>query len=124
MRFLSDEWFAAMGSAVATVEAPEGVALRLGQVVTDTPEGDVAYVIDCGEGRCALTRGSTDGADVLFRSSFTVAQRLADGGVNEAAGHAVLRGDVEISGDVTRLLAAGDLAVRLAQAMATAELQA
>jgi hypothetical protein len=123
VEFLSDEWFAAMSAALAKVEAPEGVELRIGQVITGTAVGSVSYVLDCRGGHCKVERGSTEDANVVFRSSLAVAQELADGGGSVAPGHAVLRGDVEVSGDVTLLLTAGDLAARLAEVMASVELQ-
>jgi hypothetical protein len=116
--FLSDEWFDALDAAVSTVEVPEGVALRIGQVITGGPDGEVTYSLDCRNGLCTLLRGTIDDADVVFRSDVATAQDLADGDSSTAPGHAVLRGDVQVSGDVTRLLAAGDLAARLATAMA------
>jgi hypothetical protein len=119
VRFLSDEWFDAMAAAVATVEVPNGVSLRLGQVVTGAPEGDVSYSLDCRDGRCSLDRGTVEGADVVFRSDVTIAAELAGGDSPVAPGHAVLRGDVQVSGDVTRLLATDDLVSRLAAALAT-----
>jgi hypothetical protein len=119
VRFLSDEWFDALAAAVAEVEAPAGVSLRVGQVVTGTSDGDVAYLLDCRDGRCTIVRDSVADADVVFRSDLAIAQQLAAGQQGMAPGHAVLRGDVRVSGDVTRLLDAGDLAARLAAAIAT-----
>jgi spore germination protein GerM len=117
--FLSDEWFDAMAAAVAGVEVPDGVTLRVGQVVTATPTGDVSYLLDCRDGRCTIVRDTVERADVVFRSDLAVAQQLAAGGPDVAPGHAVLRGDVQVSGDVTRLLATGDLAARLAATVGT-----
>jgi hypothetical protein len=119
VEFLSDEWFDAMGAAVATVEVPPGVGVTIGQVVTGTATGDVSYLLDCRAGRCTLARGAVDDADVVFRSDAATARALADGTGPVAPGHAVLNGDVVVSGDVTRLLATGDLADRLARAVAS-----
>ena len=96
----------------------DGVELRIGQVVTGRPEGEVAYVLDCRHGACALIRGSVDDADVVFTSDISTATELADGGAGPAAGHLVLSGDVRVSGDVPQLLTAGDLPARLAAAIA------
>ncbi len=123
MEFLSDEWFDAMASAVAAVEAPPELELRIGQVVTGAEGGDVSYALECSGGRCSLVRGPADDADVIFRSSVDVARRVA-AGEGGPPGHAVLAGDIEVTGDVTRLLGTADLVARLRAAMAAAELGA
>src|SRR5215218_4184259 len=116
MRYLSDEWFAALSAAVATVDAPPSVAVTVRQSIQGTPDGDVHFRLSCADGRCRLERG-TGPSDVTLTEDLPTAVAIANGA--RTAGHAVLHGDVVVGGDVERLMEAAPLLEALAPAFAS-----
>jgi hypothetical protein len=116
MRYLSDEWFAALSAAVADVDAPPTAPVTIAQVVSGTPGGDVRYRLSCAEGRCRVEVG--DGpSHVTLSEDLATALEVATGA--RTAGHAVLHGDVVVSGDVARLIEVAPLLEALAPAVAS-----
>src|SRR6478609_1250421 len=113
MRYLSDEWFAALSAAVSAVEVPASVAVTVGQTIHGAPDGDVHYRLSCADGRCRLERGRGP-SDVTLSEDLTTAVAVANG--ERTAGHAVLHGDVVVSGDVELLMEAAPLLEVLAPA--------
>jgi hypothetical protein len=111
VEFLSDEWLAALGDAIAaSLPADSSGSITLGQVVTDTePTGDeVRYTLLIGPGpNATVTTGSTDEAEVVLRTSYAAARALARGDSSAAA--LLEQGLVKISGDARRLVDAADL---------------
>ena len=116
MRYLSDEWFAALSAAVATVAAPPAVAVTVGQSIRGAPDGDVHFRLSCADGRCRLDLGEGP-SDVTLTEDLATAVAVARGA--RTAGHAVLHGDIVVSGDVERLMDAGPLLEALTPAFAS-----
>jgi putative sterol carrier protein len=114
VRLFSDEWFDSLQQALARVAPQEGPAVSIGQIVTGTPDGEVAYRIVCDRTGARLERGDST-ADVTLISSSAVAAALAAG--EEAVDHALLAGKVTVRGDVTALLRAPDALAALSAAM-------
>ena len=57
-RFLSPEWIEEMNAELSAGErTPDGGRLVLQQVVTDGPDGDVAYAVEIDGGRVHVTSG-------------------------------------------------------------------
>jgi SCP-2 sterol transfer family len=112
LEFLSDEWLAALGKAVAGALPPDlSTALALGQVVTDVESnagGEVRYTLLLGPGsRALVVTGSTEGAEVVLTISYATASALARG-VSSAAS-LFEQGSVKISGDARRLVEVTEL---------------
>lgn len=103
MRFLSDEWFAAMSQAIDDVEVPPDIEVSIAQVVTDPTQGELRWTLQCANGRCHITRDDGD-AGTTLRSTREIAFAIATGALS--AGRAVLHGDLVISGDPMQLVAA------------------
>lgn len=116
MRYLSDEWFAALSAAVATVEAPPAVALTVGQTIHGAPDGEVHYRLSCADGRCRVDRGPGP-SDVTLSEDLSTAVAVANG--TRTAGHAVLHGDIVVTGDVELLMEAAPLLEALVPAFAS-----
>jgi putative sterol carrier protein len=104
VRFLSPAWLAALDDAVsaspAVAAATAGVRLRLLQVVTGGPDGDVAYVVSVGaDGVRVASAGPDAVADVTMASTWDTAVAIATGALapNDAftTGHLVVRGDID-----------------------------
>lgn len=99
-RFLSPEWFAALGAATGD----ETAALTssrwvIEQVVTGAPEGDVRYqvIVDDG-GTTRIHAGAGATPTVTFTSAYPTAAAIARG---ELSTHgALMDGRVRVSGDL------------------------
>ena len=118
MRYLSDEWFAALAEAVAQVAVPPELGVVVEQVVmgADADGGDVRFRLACHDGTCTIERGP-GGADVILVEDRATAVAIATGA--RTAGHAVLHGDVVVRGDAGRLITAAPLLELLAPAVAS-----
>src|SRR4051794_34585112 len=116
MRYLSDEWFAALSATVGMIDAPPSVAVTVGQSVTGTPDGDIHFRLSCADGRCRLDLGEGP-SDVALTEDLATAVAVARGA--RTAGPAVLHGDIVVSGDVERLMDAAPLLEALAPAFAS-----
>jgi hypothetical protein len=112
LEFLSDDWLAALGDAVAGALPPDlSTAIALGQVVTGVKSaagGEVRYTLSIGPGsRALVVAGSTEGAEVVLTTSYATASALARG-ISSAAS-LFEQGSVKIHGDARRLVEATDL---------------
>ena len=105
MRFLSPAWFAAVQEAVAAspgvTTATKGVSLRLLQVVTGGPDGDVAYLVAVEDGSVSITPGPPDvEADVTLATEWGSAVAIATGALAPhdafTTGRLLVRGDTEV----------------------------
>jgi hypothetical protein len=144
LRFLSEEWLAALGDLVAAAasapdgdraeDGPEGSdrtdepppggtttatgasagPLRLGQLVTGGPDGDVAYTVVLGGEGPGVVAGA-DGAGVVLVESFETARAIASGQVT--AGEAVARGLIKVRGNANLLIGAAPLLAGVAEAV-------
>jgi hypothetical protein len=116
--FLSDAWIEELDRAGAAVDT--ALDLRLDQVVTGVPGGDLRYRLTIDHGRLRVHRPScapdvdTD-ADVTLTTSFDTAVELATGRRN--ASDAFAAGLVHFRGDLTLLQAATATLGSLAEAL-------
>ena len=107
MRYLSREWLAAAGEALADSpglrDAIRAVSLTLQQTVTDGPEGTVRWHVVLDHGDARLVAGPADRSDLRFETSYRVARAIARGEL--AAPLAFIAGDLRVGGDLTLLTA-------------------
>lgn len=99
MRFLSDEWVAAVAQALtdneAVREAARGTHARVQQIVTKDGE-ELSYWIEIDDGEVRMGTGAPDTSpNVTLRSDYDTAAALAKGELSPMA--AFMSGKVEIS---------------------------
>ena len=125
-RFLSDEWFALVRSALAgtvsdasgTVSDADGTVdeadphgtISVRHRVTDGP-GDVDYVVRAGAGRFSFERGAVGPIDIEILQSYDNAVAISQGRLTPAAAFAA--GHLELAGDVALLARRHDELVAL-----------
>ncbi len=114
IRFLSPEWLAALGVAVAGDErlrrAAAAVDLTVRQVVLGGPEGDVAYSLRLLHGTASVTTGG-EAADIQVVQDYDTAAAISRGDLTPAAAFA--DGRLKLGGQVGRLIRHGDVAAGL-----------
>jgi hypothetical protein len=107
VRYLSREWLAAAGGALADSpglrDAIRAVSLTLQQTVTGGPEGTVRWHVVLDHGDARLVAGPADRSDLRFETSYRVARAIARGEL--AAPMAFIAGDLRVGGDLTLLTA-------------------
>jgi ubiquinone biosynthesis protein UbiJ len=105
-RFLSDAWFDEANQAAAASEelaaATSGIRLRVQQVVTGGPAGEVRYVLAIDDGDVRWCPGHDDGADVTFTLAWPTAVALATG--RSSTQDAFTSGRLQLDGDAAALL--------------------
>ncbi len=108
-RFLSDQWIEEAGAAAAASDelraSTAGVALRIQQVVTGAPEGDVRYVVSIDDGSVSLRPGVDEGCDISFTLDWATSVAMATGALG--AQEAFTTGRLQLQGDVATLLQHG-----------------
>lgn len=118
VRYLSEEWLAAIDAELAgrdRLPSVAGVPVGLTQVVRD-PAGDRTYHVSSHGGAVRAGWGPADPEDVRIVGDRTTAEAIASGARNAA--EAFIRGEVRITGDPARLLAARELLAALDDVMA------
>ena len=101
--FLSDDWF----DAVSALEAPPTPAAMQGvtiNMVVTRPEGDIEAHM--GDGKIA--KGLADGAQTTITVPFDTAKALFVKRDEQAAMQAFMSGQIKVTGDMTKLMAAGN----------------
>ena len=105
--FLSDEWFAAVGGAIAEHSAaatPPGPNVLMNLVITGTPFGDREFHMGARDGNALFGQAHLDGADVTLTTDYATARDVFVSG-NQAAGmQAFMAGKVKVQGDMTKLM--------------------
>ncbi len=100
--FLSDGWLALGVSEGAGLPTVAGASLRLLQVVTGTPRGDVRYLTVIDEGRTVEQRAGDGDADVIITTTYDDAVAIHRGELDINA--AFMQGRVKVAGDMAKLL--------------------
>jgi hypothetical protein len=107
VRYLSSEWFDAVGEALADdpglPTATAGLHLTLQQTVTDAPDapdGETCWHLVLDDG-VRLVRGPVEHADLRFTTSYPTAAAIAAGELG--APIAFIRGELRVGGDLTLL---------------------
>jgi hypothetical protein len=110
VKYLSPEWMAAAGRALAGDPGPgsalAGLTLTIEQAVTDGPDGDVVWHVAVSDGRVALTPGPAPAgtpADLRFRTDYATAAAVAAGELS--AQRAFVEGRLRVGGDLSLLIA-------------------
>ncbi|HET7720147.1 MAG TPA: SCP2 sterol-binding domain-containing protein [Acidimicrobiales bacterium] len=100
--FLSDDWFAAVSALEAppTPAAMQGVTINM---VVTRPDGDIEAHM--GDGK--ITKGLADGAQTTITVPFDTAKALFVKRDQQAAMQAFMSGQIKVTGDMTKLMAAG-----------------
>jgi hypothetical protein len=106
--FLSDEWFTAVGAAIAehgAAASPPGPNVLMNLVITGTPFGDREFHMGSRDGTPLFGQNHLDGADVTLTTDYATARDVFVSG-NQAAGmQAFMAGKVKVQGDMTKLMA-------------------
>ena len=106
IRYLSLDWIDALSREVAASGRLAELAAthRIGvtQVVTDGPEGDVAYHVQVGDGRATFGPGPAELEDVRMQQTWETAVAVATGVLN--AQEAFIGGKILLSGDQQKLI--------------------
>jgi SCP-2 sterol transfer family len=107
--FLSDEWFAAVGGAIAehggAAASPPGPNVLMNLVITGSPFGDREFHMGSKDGTALFGASHLDGADVTLTTDYATARDVFVSG-NQAAGmQAFMAGKVKVQGDMTKLMA-------------------
>jgi hypothetical protein len=119
--FLSERWFAELATTLqATVVGHRGgMVLALGQIVTGTPAGEVAFTVRLGGGEPGvLRRDGTGSADVILVADLAAARAIAAG---RSAGELLAEGRIKVRGDLNALLRASEELTALAAALAATD---
>ena len=105
VRFLSEEWAAAVQEALNSNEGFRSSAgsqtAKVQQVVT-TPEGEKKYWFKLEGGEASLGTGDLDGAETTITQDYDTAKKLS---TNELTGTAAyMSGKLRVSGDLMKLM--------------------
>jgi SCP-2 sterol transfer family len=107
--FLSDEWFTAVGAAIAkhgAAASPPGPNVLMNLVITGSPFGEREFHMGSKDGNPLFGQNHLDGADVTLTTDYATARDVFVSG-NQAAGmQAFMAGKVRIQGDMTKLMMA------------------
>jgi putative sterol carrier protein len=121
--FLSEEWLALGVAAGRSLPEVPGASLRLQQVVTGAPGGDVRYVTVIENGRTVEQRlGDEPDADLVITTTYADALAMHRGEIDLNTGF--MQGRVKIGGDIAKVFALLPLAGRTEWAAAQAEISA
>lgn len=106
VRYLSLAWIDELTRQVAASEQMHAIADRYAvgftQVVTDGPEGEVAYHLVVGDGVARFGAGPADPEDARFEQSWQTSSDLANGDLN--ANTAFINGHIRMYGDQQKVL--------------------
>jgi alkyl sulfatase BDS1-like metallo-beta-lactamase superfamily hydrolase len=100
--FLSDDWLALGVREAAGLPQVPGASLRLQQVVTGGPDGDVRYLTVIDDGRTVEQRAGAADADVTITMTHPDAVAIQRGELDLNAGY--MQGRVKVAGDMAKLL--------------------
>jgi putative sterol carrier protein len=105
-RFLSAEWLeqlaAAAGDDQEVQAAASGVSLTVQQVVTDGPDGEVAWHVRLGDGSVEIGPGRAPHPDVVITQSHETATEVGRGSLSPAEAFAT--GRLKLAGQVGLLI--------------------
>ena len=102
-KFLSQEWMERAKELAADFPETPGATVRLQQVVTGAPEGDVKYyrVIDNGK-TLEQTLGEDPEAEVTLTNSYEDAVKVMKGELDANA--AFMQGRVKVTGNMAKIM--------------------
>jgi hypothetical protein len=97
--FLSPEWLDMLGAALP--DPDPSISLRIEQLVTGTPTGDVRYQIVLDGGKSWVDGVASEPADITLRLPYDVAVQMTTGALSPE--DALQSGALRVGGDVRRL---------------------
>ncbi len=105
-RFLSSEWIAqahaAAQSSATLADATADVQITIQQNVTDTPDGDIHYVIRVDRGRVEIFEGLDERATVSFTQDWETGVGMSRGILS--AQDAFTAGKLRVGGDIQAMM--------------------
>jgi SCP-2 sterol transfer family protein len=120
-RFLSDDWLEQVAAAAADDEelqaATTGMSLTVQQVVTDTPDGEVAWHVRLADGEVEIGPGRAAEADIVITESHETAVAVSRGGLTPA--EAFASGRLKLAGQVGLLVRHQHVFAQLGTALAS-----
>ncbi|MGZ4763759.1 MAG: SCP2 sterol-binding domain-containing protein [Ilumatobacteraceae bacterium] len=106
VRYLSLAWIDALSKEVADSRELTTLAdshkIAVTQIVTDGPEGTVAYHLRLGDGEASFGAGAADDEDVRMEQSWATATAVATGDLN--AQEAFIKGLIRLTGNQQKLI--------------------
>ena len=106
VRYLSLAWIDALSQEVANSSELAALAdshkIGVTQIVTDGPEGTVAYHLRLGDGAASFGAGAADDEDVRMEQSWATAKAVATGELN--AQEAFIKGLIRLTGNQQKLI--------------------
>jgi hypothetical protein len=110
-RYLTPEWLDAAQHALerstALTDATTQVQLKVQQVVTGGPDGDVTFHVAVDRGNVRMIGGEAGDATVTFIQSWDTARSVARG--EQSAQGAFMNGQIRVRGDLPKLVEYGDV---------------
>ena len=106
VRYLSLAWIDALSKEVAESRELTTLAdshkIAVTQIVTDGPEGTIAYHLRLGDGATSFGAGAADDEDVRMEQSWATATAVATGDLN--AQEAFIKGLIRLTGNQQKLI--------------------
>lgn len=103
MKWLTQEWLDESLRLAETQPVRPGASARLQYVITDGPDGDVAYYWVVVDGKLMENRlGELSDAEVTMTETYDDAMALQKGELDANA--AFMQGKVKVTGDVNKLM--------------------
>ena len=117
--FLSIEFFEAAKDALESdtelQDAAHGVSLNVQFLVTDGPDGDIAYGFEIAKGVVDVVVGDLEQPSVTITNDYRTAVEISSGRVNTQT--AFIKGQLRIDGDRAALLRNQELIQKFSAAM-------
>ena len=105
VRYLSQEWMDRARELAADFPETPGASVRMQQVITGAPEGDVRYytVIEDGKTLEQSLGEDPEGAEVTLTNSYDDAVKILTGELDASA--AFMQGRVKVTGNMAKMMA-------------------
>ena len=105
-KFLSEEWASEVTTAL---DNHQGFKNAIGDAhltiqfsTTETPEGDVDYYLQAGDGGARMAIGTLEAADVTVKQSYDTAIAISTGELNPQT--AFMTGKFKVAGNLAKLM--------------------
>jgi len=101
--YLSQAWLDRAVALAANVPGEPGVAIRIQQVLTGGPDGDVRYWTVVDDGRTVEQRlGQIDNADITLTTTYADSLAVQRGELDVSV--AFMQGRLKVAGDMAKVL--------------------
>lgn len=106
VKYLSEEWASSVTDALRASSdfkaASAGKSVKIQQVVTGAPQGEVRYNFDLSDGEPHIALGDLPDAEATITQDYPTAVGIDKGELHATA--AFMRGKVKISGNLMKLM--------------------